>query len=345
MFIIFSCFESAFSAQVKMDENFKQKVIKTQQAIWLCHILREKKQESRISNMEFKLTKIPVFMVPKEDAIRPLVKLQIKFEKPGWELFVDDKIPVKKTDDPNIFLVYAYLNSRISEVTFKAKNKDDGSVESEIVYLFAPEAREYKMVSPLESVIFTLGLGNLIYEQTSFGVFNGNSLLLGVEYLTPEKGSHWGLLSRFHITFLTFESEPLDHNPQFYEGDLLATYNSKVIPSPRWRSRWLGGLSTVGLISQGSPFGFSNLYGPSFGFRTEYYKNRDESYSIQFNYVTYDKISLDQDRALKVKLSWHNNLSNLRQMQTQILYSNNTFTSGFEEVIAELWGLSLGLSF
>jgi hypothetical protein len=332
-----------FGQDINNDE-FKEKVVQTQKAIWLCHVLRKKVSENYISELDFIHTKVPVFMMPVGENMRPLVKLQLKFDKPGWELFVGEKIPVQKTEDPKVFFVYAYLNSRVSQVFLEARNSDGDKIQ-ETVFLFAPEAREYQMSSPFNTLIFKLGYGNLIYEQTSYGVFNGKSLLIGANYISPETGKKLGFLGDFQISFFSFDSEPEDYNPQYYEADLLLTYSVPLFKSPLIRSRIYGGVSTVGMYSHGSPFGFSNLYGPSFGIRSEYYVDKDRSYSGDLSYVSYDKISIDQDRAFKLKLSWNYNLSTQRKFVFSLNYSNHSFVSGFEFVEAEFWATSAGLSF
>lgn len=342
IFLCVFCFFVSLNTLAK-DEKFQQKVLQAQKAVWLCHILRQKSEDKLITQMKFKTLKTPVFMVPSEEGMRPLVRLLVEFNEPGWKLFVGNKVPVRSTSDPNIYTVHAYLNSRISEVTFVAQNEDGEKVET--VYLFAPEAREYKITSPFDSVAFSLGYGNIIYEQTSYGIFNGKNLLIGVNYLSPEKGNKWGILADFQISFFTFQSEPEYLNPQVYEADAQLTYKVKLFSSPLWRSRLMAGVSTVGMYSHGADFGFSNLYGPSLSLRSEYYQSRNFSYSFEFTYATYDKISLTEDRAFKVKPAINFNLSNLRKMNLELAYSNHTFVSGFEEVVLELLGLNLGLSF
>lgn len=330
-------------AQTAEGRDSKQPPLLSQKALWFCHILRQKGDSPTIAGLTFKSLKIPVFLIPKDSSVRPLVKLKMQYDRDDWELFIGESQPLK-SETPGSLVTYAFLNSRISTIKLTAKNKN-GEKQEETVYLFAPEAREYKMVSPFNNLMFTVGAANLIYEQTSFGVFNSKSLLLGTSYISPEKGHRWGFLGDFIISFFTFQSEPLDLNPQFYTGQLSTTYNLKIFKSPRWRSRIIVGAELSGLSSKGSPFGFSNLYGPRLGLRSEFFMSGSESYSFEVYYATYEGLSLDQDRALGLKLSFHNNFADLRQVQYQFTYSNQAFTSDIEQVELDFLSLSTSFSF
>lgn len=332
-------------AQSSYEKKLQKKVQQSQQAIWVAHILRQRPKEKKIEGLEFKGEKIPVFLLPHKDSFRPLVKIKPRFQQEGWKLYVGKNTPAKPSGEEGEYVVYAYLNSRISEIQFLARN-ENGETRREKVYIFAPEARQFKQVSAFKSVSYNIGFSKLFYEQTTFGVFTASSLVLGLSYLTPEKGSKWGMIGDFDITVMTLDSEPIDHNPQFYEGLIAGTYQYKIFKKdPRWRSRLIAGIGTSGLISHGSPFGYSGLAGIDLGVRSEYFKNRTESYIIEGHYMTYDGISLTQDRAFSIEGKWRFNHENLRQTVVGLRMVTHKFQVSFEEIEVDFISLSGSFTF
>jgi hypothetical protein len=344
---LFTLFVSFLTASVveanKVDEKLQQQIIKSQKAIWVCSVLRQKDQEKRIEGLEIDPLNIPVFMMPAGTSMRPLVKLKFTYNRPGWKLFVDKNTPARETMEEHQYLTYAYLNARISEVRLEARNQD-GEVQRETVYLFAPKAREYGLVPAEKSISVSVGLGNLIYEQTSFGVFNGRNFMLGLNYMTPDDGSRYGILADFRFSLSTLASEPADYNPQFYEAYALGTYDVAVMKSPRWRSRALAGLSAVGVLAFGSPFGFDNLYGIEGGVRSEYYEDNITSYSVELILTSYDLGNIFSNHGFRSKFIIHKNLASLQELRYEMIVSRRIFNSGFENVVVDLLSLGLGVS-
>lgn len=333
----------ARGAEAVENSALQNQLVQAQEALWACHILRQKDAEKKITDLAFKADKIPVFLMPTGGSVRPLVKLQIHYARPGWKLFVGDKIPAKPGTEAGTYLIYAYLNARISEVTLLARNAE-GDVEREKVYLFAPEAREYGLVSTYDAFSVSLGAGNLTYEQTSFGVFNGYPLLLGLHYVTPEQGKPWGVVGDLRFTLTTLQSTPDEYNPQYYEGFVAGSYALTLGDDPRWRFRGLGGVSAAGVLAYGSPFGFSNLFGVDLGLRGEYFVDGQESYAFHVVYGNYDFGSLGADYALKVQLSYTHGTFNLRRLRYEFLYSHHAFGLENEDIAVDFLGLGLALS-
>ncbi len=321
----------------------EKQLMRAQRALWLAHILRDRSGKNIISDLKISKERIPVFLIPQNDSFRPLVKLEVEFNRPGWQLFIGDKLPMRKQADGS-FVLYAYLRSRLNAVEIRARN-EQGAEEREILYLFAPEAREFKLVSPFDSVLFTLGHSFLVYEQTSFGTFVAQSLLLGVRYVSPDKGNTFGLLGDFTATVFTYDSSPIEQNPQFMEGRIGITYPVKLIKNPKYRTKLFLGASTINFVSYGSPFGFSGLYSADLGIRTTYYRNGQNSYSGEFHYSPIEFSDPLAESSFRLVLDWSMNLDNLRQAQLGFSYSNHRFKVGFEEIYIDAISVFGSISF
>src|SRR5690606_27130044 len=135
-----------------------------------------------------------------------------------------------------------------------------GEIEEETVELFAPETRQFRINSFLDSMIFSLGVGNLEYSQSSFGTFVSQSLILGASYVSPERGRKLGLMGSADFMVYTLNSSPVEANPQYLEVRLAPTYAVKLTSSLKWRTRVFLGMGSISLYPQGSPFGFTGLY-------------------------------------------------------------------------------------
>lgn len=320
------------------------KLLKSQKLLWVAHVLRDKTAAQKIEGLEVVADQIPVYLVPQNENFRPLVKLKLKFNKPGWVLFLNEKDPVRKENDQGEHLVYAYLRSRISTMVITAIGPERQKV-SETFYFFAPEAREYKMVSVFDSVLFTFGHSFLVYRQSSFGTFVSQSLLLGAKYISPEKGYRLGYFADAMITAYTYTSSPIKESPQMFEARGGLSYLVRLFKNPKYRTRFTLGASTVNLFSFGSPFGFSGLYGANYGLRGEFYKSAKNSYAAEFQIAPYDYDDPFGERSLKLSLDLNTNLSGLRRTQYSLSYTNHLFTSGTEKINSDQLNLYFSLSF
>ncbi len=323
----------------------ERRIKRSQRAMWIAHVLREKNKSKRIKELDIELLKVPVFLVPRAESFRPLVKLKFKFKKEGWGLVDAEGSPLRKVKDKNDeYLIYAYLNSRVSTVELTALGPDKAELK-ETVYLFAPEAREFKTTSVFSSIQYFAGHTYLVYRQASSGRFVSQSLLLGVKYLSPEKGRKRGYLADLSSTVYTYSASPVQRTFNFLEGRVAATHKIKLFKDPKYRTRLSAGLGTINLFSLGSAVGFSGLYGPNFGVRTEYYESGVNSYSFEFQFMPYEFKDPLSERTLKLAFEWTKNLDNLRLAQLGLSYSNHSFVSGVDQVDADLLSIYFSLSF
>ncbi len=338
--------EAHASANKKVETPKQEEVtIPSRRALWLAYILRDKPEETRIPDLEVVGEKTPVYLVPQGNSFRPLVKLTFKYAKEKGDLFINKKEPIRELNANGEYVVYAYLQSRISTLTLTARPKG-GNAKTETFYLFAPEAREYKTSSLLNSISFSIGHSFLVYRQSSFGTFVSQSLLVGARYLSPETGRRLGLYGDAYLSIYTYASSPINSSPQMFEGRFGGSYSLKLTSKPKERSRLNLGVSTVNVYSFSSPFGFSGLFGPELGFRSEYYQNAKNSYAAEFSFTPYEWGSeMLDERSIKITGYLNRNLDNLRRMQLGMSYSSHRFSADTEAVNIDLLSLFFSLSF
>ena len=329
--------------QTQVQSEQEKEVYKSKQALWVAHILRDR-SAINLKELSLDVDKLPVYLVPQGENFRPMVKLKLKYNKPGWKLFLSDKDPVKATGVEGEYVVYAYLRSRISTLFITAVGPNNERV-SETFYMFAPEAREFKMVSLFDSMFFTLGHSYMIYRQTSFGTFVSQALLVGAKYFTPEKGYRLGYFGEANLTLFTYTSSPIKENPQFFEARGGLSYLVNFTKNPKLRSRLTLGAGTINLFSLGAPFGFSGLYGLNLGLRTEFYKSAKRSFGAEVYITPYDFSDPLSERTAKFSFDITDNLNNLRRIQYGLSYSSHKFSESIENINADQFNAYVSLSF
>lgn len=333
------------SPNTSSSETAKEpQTLRTKEALWVAHVLRDKTNEKPLSDLKIDINKLPVYLVPQGESFRPLVNLKLNYNKPGWKLFLGDKEPVRQTSDNGEHTVYAYLRSRVSTIVLTAIGPKQER-ESETIYIFAPEAREFKSVSVFDSVLFSIGHSYLIYRQSSFGTFVSQALLVGAKYISPEKGYRLGYFADAHLTLYTYTSSPIEENPQFFEGRAGLSYLVKLSSNPKYRSRFTLGASTINLFSLGAPFGFSGLYGANLGVRTEFYQSAKSSFSGELQLSPYDFGDVLGERSVKLTLDWTRNLNNLRRVQYGFSYASHKFSDTTEKINMDQFNFFAALSF
>lgn len=315
---------------------------KTKKASWVAHILRQR-SESGIQNLSFETERVPVVLVAKNESLRPLVQLKGTYLRDGWQIFAQENKPLTMAEDKKTFTIFAYLNSQVNEVALTAKGPD-GAIEREVIYLFAPEAQEFQIVSGWDSIMVSLGIANFSYSQTNFGTFTSTTGVVGVTYLSPEKSSRWGYYGNGDITVLTLDSSPISANPQVISARGDFTYRLPIYETSQWRTRAAAGLYYITMQSNGSPFGFENLFAPDIGVRSQYFKNQRESYVIDFHYVPMESGIFGKQRAFQLGGYWNRTSASLKQWQLGLNYSSSHFESSDQNIEVDMLTLSLGYS-
>lgn len=313
----------------------------SKRAAWFAHPLRIKYQD-RIDGLYIDSEKLPVFLVPTDKNIRPMVQLKLRYDREGWQLFDGEKQSLKKTSVENEYLLYAFLNSKLSTVQFYALGPNE-ELEEEKLYVYSPEAKELKTKSIFNSLILSAGYSYIDYRQSSFGTFITNSLFFGLNYSSPFKGRRLGYYGDLSSTIYTFFSSPIREPTSFLDGRLGLSYSAKVFKDFRYKSDFRLGVSSFNYFTFGRDFGFTGLFGPDLGFKTEFFRNGSESYILNLSFVPFDFENVLDERAIRIEFYRNMNLKNLRKAQIGFEYSNTAFQFEIESIDVHFFGLKFGL--
>jgi len=311
-------------------------------APWVAHVLRQK-ELPQIQGLTFADKKLVVRLIPTQSELRPLVELKGRFVRPGWTLQIYGKKPIASEKDPDDFSVFAYLNSQVNQVTFEAKGPE-GQVESETLYLFAPEAQEFQVVSTWESIILSAGAASFMYEQSFFGRFRSFSGLLRLNYETPTASSKWGAIAQAQMTVLSFASSPIQANPQVVDAHAAVSYRLGFGDQGLFRHQIFLGGDYSAVFSNGSPFGFGGLMAPEIGWVTRYYEDSRNSYTGELRWVLFRDSSLGEQRAIHGGLTWSQTLKSLRRRNLGLSVYDSMFVSEGQKIRVNLISIQLGFS-
>jgi hypothetical protein len=344
-FAAFLFCNQAFSVDNKIVSSIKKEKAKEEyldsnkRAAWMAYPLRVKAQD-RLDGLLVPDSSLPVFLTPigEGDNFRPLVQLNLNFKRDGWSLYDGEKQKIKETSSKDIYKIYAFLNSRLSTVQVYALGPND-ELEEEKIYIFSPEAREFKTKSIFHSLIVSSGYSYLRYRQFSFGTFITHSLFFGLNYQSPIKKSKFGYFGDFSSTLYSFDSSPVREPSHFLDARLGLTYSVKLFKNVRYRSHFRLGASSLNFFTFGRDFGFTGLFGPNLGFRTEYFVDGASSYMVNLSYAPYEFSRPLKERSLRFEVYKNLNLKNLRRARLGVEFSNSAFS--FENESIEMNNLTL----
>lgn len=250
-----------------------------QRTQWVAHLMRVRSEDRRISGLGFYSNQFPIVLVPKGSDLRPTISIEGRFANPGWTLAVRSiqdgagfDTPIELNAQTGSFSIPLHLRGRVNELLLVAKktgaSKDQKSnLQAERVYIYAPEAMEFHVVSPWDNILISIGPSFLSYTQTGYGEYQSISAMLSGRYSTPEAASRWGFLANLNASLITITSSPIERGPQLIEAKLDGSYALREKADKKYRIQLLGGLNYLTLLSNGSPFGFSDLVSPEIGVR------------------------------------------------------------------------------
>lgn len=321
-------------------------VERSKRALWFAYALRDKEENRGLKDLKLKFKKLPVFLVPTTDSLRPLIQLRLFYDLENWSLFDGEKYPLTKVSEgeKDEYVVYAFLNSRVSTVQLYALGPND-ELREEKIYIFAPEAREFKTSSIFDSVVFSTGYSYMAYTQSTFGTFVADSVFIGLNYESPDKGGKWGGYTDINATAFTLESSPVREPSNYLEVYAGGSFKPESIQRLKMRTKIRFGVSNANFFTYGRDFGFSGLVGPSFGLKSEYFKDGTSSFSADVLVSVYDFSDFTKERGVKLGASYQINLKNLRKAQFSLEYSNTEFSSSFENISIDFITFKVGLSF
>ncbi len=328
-FILVFAIKGVSKPELSEAQNSLQESIKGQNldssSTWVAHLIREKNLEKRISDLQIKEGTIPVTMIFKDQKFRPLVQIPIEFLRPGWSVFIQEKILVPFQNQIGSYKLFAYLNSRVNEVDIVVKGPNNG-IEKERIYIVAPDAQEFKIVSPWDALRLGLGSALFSYKQTGYNNYQAWTGIIAVQYHSPEEKSKFGLISDLAMTALTVSSSN-GLSPQLlqFNGDII--YFFPWSPNSRWRKQALLGLDYFTMLSNGAPFGFKDLITPEVGGRARYIVNEQEDMIFEFRYSPLNGVSNLKERGyiLSYSRSWL--LPNLHRIEAGIRLLDFTYQS------------------
>jgi hypothetical protein len=293
---------------------------KPRRAPWLAHILRRAPPETRIHELNFSDLSVPVMLVGKGSSIRPLVSIKLSFARPDWALLGQGK-PIA-IDESGSATVYAYLNGRVGQLNLTAESKT-GAVENETIYIFAPDAQEFNIVSSWSALMLGLGLNRWDYFQSLYGNYIAYTTSLVVQYV-PESSARFGLLAVGEMSFASISASSSDYSPQLLNAHADATMMVSNFNS-RWRHRMLAGVNYLSILSNGSPFGFANLIAPEVGLRSRRPMSSAIDLIGEVRYVPLGDLLRFREYGFDIKVGLNRTLTNLHQAEIAIGFQIFTY--------------------
>lgn len=245
-----------------------------------AYFVRSNSGRARIEGLDILDDEVPIVLFAKDSAIKPTIAIRGVYKREGWRLFgPDGKQPL-----PTEFTIYAHLRGRVNEIEFTAVGPSKER-QKERVYIYAPNARTFYVVSAWENILFSAGLSGFSYSQTGFGVYESINATAAVRYGSPDTDSFMTFVGSAEMMVLALASSPVSTAPQLLEikADLSLRTNKR--PMQRIRHRVLVGGTYVTMFSNGSPFGFSDLMAFEAGLQSRYIASSKVDWIFEVRYV------------------------------------------------------------
>jgi hypothetical protein len=284
---------------------------------WVAHVLRDHDTEKHLAGLDFPAKQFPVTLVQRASGLRPLVEVSGRYTRHGWSLYAPDGTLLAIKNDR--FHFFAYLNGRISEAFLTAKGPK-GETQSERVYLFAPEAQEFKVVTPWNAVLVSLGLGGFSFYQTDYGTFHSAPVIFKVEY-NDQGDDRIALNGLATGSLFTVWSSPSQQGPQFLQMKADVAWRIQKDPLAQWGTQLMGGLSYRTIFSNGSPFGFSNLFAYDLGVRTRYVLSVKRALIGEIHYTPVGKSLGLKQYGIDLSFKFSKILENAHRLQISLDYT------------------------
>jgi hypothetical protein len=288
--------------------------------VWTAHILREKDPKLRLQDLYIHEAKVPIMLVAREGGFRSLVEVRGRFSRSGWTLSAGTD-PVRFTTPEGDFSIPAYVFGKVSEITLTAigPNKE---MMIERVFIYAPEAKEFKRVSPFDAVLIGIGGGFLHYSQTGSVYFKSFTGLVYGKVDWPNTEAKYSVYVSAEATGVTIDAAPLDVGPQLVRGKADFVYRRPKNSLSRWRMEYLVGVSYLTFISNGSPFGFSNLIAFEGGVRARYTAGPKTQITLEARYIPIKDPFGFENKGMDFEFTWSRILPNVHRFDLGFSYYN-----------------------
>jgi hypothetical protein len=315
---------------------------KSKKTNWTAEVFRKNVATGGIVDMNLSSSKIQVVLMPRNGKLEPLVEVRGTYARPGWSLYVRSPGGKTKLSTENEFVVFAFLHARYSNLNFVAEGPD-GEVETEELYVFAPEAQEFRIGELWGELLVSLGGAGFSYTQTGFTEFDSKTAVLGLNYVTPSWVSRWGWAADLNFTFLTVSSTPIHDGPELLQLKGDATYLAVPEVGRKWNLHLLAGLSYLTLLSNGAPFGFSSLIAPDLGLSAKRELKNDSAIVGSFHYVPISGIISFSEFGYDLTLGWTKTLKNLHRFEADMVISNYSwYPDSAVKIQSNLFSLRVG---
>lgn len=254
-------------SQIDYTQTSLQSDSQLQQTKWLAQHIRVQTVENTIPGLHFEQDKYAIFLVRDGQKFRPLVSLKgyLKDFKVGSQLILENRFNVPVNEKTGYFVVNIYLTSKKNEINLVLRQKDKQFAEKS--FLVAPDAQEYNVTSPWDSVRVSLGTTYLYYSQTGYSSFYSWIGDFALRYHSPEKVGYFGFSSDLDLSLVTFKSNQNNYAPQVGQFRFEMIYFDNWENQPQYNLHYLLGGSYLTMLSNGASFGFKNLLAPDLGLR------------------------------------------------------------------------------
>jgi hypothetical protein len=312
---------SASSAAAQAPSNT---IAGSRPTVWFATLLRRKPVDGGINGLGLPQTKLSVVLMSRQGSLRPLVEVRGSFIRPGWKLYLlQTEIPVGPS---GLFTIPVFLNGKVNELALVTKGPE-GQSETERVFLYAPDTQEFRVMPYKDYFWLGVGLADLNYAQSGFGVFSSITGLLSLRYATPENSRHFGWSAQLASTLLTFSASPIDAGPQLVEGKLDLHYFLEPEEGETWHDQIVGGLSYLTLIPNGSEFGFANLLGPEVGWRGVKKIEAQKEWIGEAKWVFLGPLGDFSERGILLSIARRHTLPSLHRVEYGLNLSNYAYRS------------------
>jgi len=286
----------------------------------IAYFLRSRDTAARVPDLEIFDTEAPIVLVAVGSDIKPTIAVRGRFQREGWSLFAQEGArPLTKE-----FTVYAHLRGRLNEITFLAKGPN-GEKQTERIYIYAPNAKSFHVVSAWENLLFSTGLANFSYLQTGYGIYESVNVAASVRYGPLDTDAFMTVLASAEMTVLALASSPIDTAPQLFEARGNLSFRTNKQPLLRTRHRILLGVGYLTMFSNGSPFGFSNLAVPDLGFQSRYIASAKTDWIGEVHFMPIGGLEALGQNGVNVSLAWSRLLENSRRMEVAMVYSGYNY--------------------
>ncbi|MBS1963526.1 MAG: hypothetical protein JST04_15025 [Bdellovibrionales bacterium] len=255
-------------------------------ASWSAELIRTTDPAPAIPELVLFDKKLSVTLLPKNGKLRPSVDVRGAFDKPGWALYIGQtKLMAPQQKGRQTFSIVAYLNGRTSDLTWTARGPNGEEIKEKVV-LLAPEAQEFRVGAVWGEASVFLGLTSFHYFQTQFGSFDSKTGMFGVRYDSPRGSSKFGLATDVNLTYFTLQASPSRYGPQTLAASIDGTYRPNwTLAQGRIQPTAELGFHYITMLSNGFPYGFSNLIAPEIGMKWQFDVNPKTGWLFQLRYV------------------------------------------------------------